>query len=363
MNRSVNVYVCHHIEVSEFPREIVMEKGKSVNTYPVAISVNSYVNGNIESLEAVTTKRDSTKKVSKMYAKIMKKISQDHKNDNIVFNLPDSISGYGGGVFKKSLKDNPSVKLIYHNDKNFNTYQKYLEQRSKIKAVNNLYATKSLADKVFDSDDNTMYSMMKNMKNSLHVATDGSVHCGKNPDGYAVCVSENATMFGKQTRGIADINSIEAKAIELAVNKFAQPNRHLVISTDSAGFLSYIATFDMNSKDNSLMSNAARAVYRAVEEGCYITLRKVKAHSNDPLNTAADIIARNSMRNLMKNNKNKKKNISKKDNYINTALMLVLHEMYGKRVARKKKVIIGMNHAFVIDKKRNNNQNNNLLAA
>ena len=360
MNILINVYFCHHIEVSEFPREIVMEKGKSANTYPVAISVNSYVNGNIESLEAVTTKRDSNTKASKMYAKIMKKISRDYKNDNIIFHCPSSISGYGGS-FKNALKNNLSVRFIYHDDKNFNTYQKYLYQRSKIKAVNILYETKSLSDKVFDSNDNNMYSMMKNMKESLHVATDGSVHCGKNPNGYAVCVSENATMFGKQTRGIADINIIEAKAIELAVNKFSQPDRHLVISTDSANFLSYIATFDINSKDNSLMSNAARTVYRAVEEGCYITLRKVKAHSNDPLNTAADIIARNSMRNL---NKKSNKKSNKKENYINTALMLVLHNMYGKRVARKKKVIIGMNHAFVINKERNHNQNNsNLLAA
>lgn len=115
----------------------------------------------------------------------------------------------------------------------------------------------------------------------------------------------------------------------LAVEKFATPYQHLVIHTDSKCAMKKILFWNEGMKHkNTEEYRIGRVMYQAVDKGCMITIKKVRAHADNIGNNAIDKIAYESMIHDEKSaNTKRKKNNASLSRKISASINTMLEQM------------------------------------
>ena len=179
---------------------------------------------------------------------------------------------------------------------------------------------------------------------TFHVATDGSVlHNEK--CGFSVAIGQDGTMYRSQMRS-KSVNCAEAKGIALAIEKFARKGRHLVIHTDSECVLSKIymaGSPEKFAEKDGEVALCIKAINNAIENGCKISLVKVKAHSGDVMNTSADKIARMSAKQVALPESEKMY-----DYLIEKEIITMMKKLHGKKNVKNHKVMLNNDSAKVL---------------
>lgn len=224
--------------------------------------------------------------VKQLYENLVTFLQFRNKNAQLHFHLPEDISGTN---LKRVAKE--GTKFTYVSEDSFCPHLQYVHQRSKTLAYCHSIEHAQWLHDVFDNQTLEKRYYKKEIYPEFRVATDGSCSNDRRRGSYA-CVSEDGRVIRKRIDGVTSVEA-EAFGVAAAIERYAQPDRHLVVYTDSQRVLEFVSTaHDVDVLDDGIMAECFRTLHEALDSGCAVTLRKVKAHSGDTMNEAADVFAR-----------------------------------------------------------------------
>lgn len=284
-NTPIDIYISHAFET----RKGTFFQGSDATfvTNDMTYIVVSYLDqgGEIGGIRSYCHSGNKFGCAKQLYENLVTFFQFRNKNAQLHFHLPENI---GSANLKRVAKK--GTRFSYVAEESFCPRLQYTHHRSKTLAYCfSIEHTQWLHD-VFDNHTLDKRYYKKDIYPEFRVATDGS--CSNDRRGAFACVSEDGHVMRERIDGVTSVEA-EACGVAAAIEQYARPDRHLVIYTDSQRVLEFVSTtHSVDAFDDGIMADCFRSLHDALDSGCAVTLRKVKAHSGDTMNEAADVFAR-----------------------------------------------------------------------
>lgn len=282
----IDIYISHAFETrkSTFFRGSDSTFVTADMTY-VVVSYFDQQGGKIGGMRSYSRPGNKLRCARQLYENLVTFFQFKNKNAQLHFHLPDDISG--SNLQRVAKKD---TKFTYVSEDSFCLYLQYVHHRSKTLAYCHSIEHAQWLHDVFDNQTMEKRYYKKEIYPEFRVATDGA--CSNDRRGAYACVSEDGHVVRKRIDGVTSVEA-EACGVATAIEQYARPDRNLVIYTDSQRVLEFVSTtHDVDVLDDGIMAELFRTLHEALDNGCSVTLRKVKAHSGDAMNEVADVFAR-----------------------------------------------------------------------
>lgn len=345
MKNIIDVYIQHAVSKST-PREI--SQGDNDKSHPIIVcgaSFNWYADGKLYNKDyTCPSSKVKNSKIIRTYLTTIRELAKTNPDAFFVVHVSEYARRFN---LHEKLYEIASINYVSEND--MDSISDYLYNRSVIQAKKLMNDGVSYNDTIFENDKNTTYNLVKKMMPKYHVATDGSVFCNKNTQvSSSACISEDGQMH-REVLNNNNIHYAELRAVWLAVNKFAKPGRNLVIHSDSALTINKIARFKEGVKTDDPSYNMVKSIHDKMNDGCYITFKKVKGHDNHIMNTAADAVAGIMLMKYKKNNR--VSTTGHCNNLTHNAIQNMLKDLHGKDYCKNKIISVKEKSACVVERK------------
>lgn len=284
-NTPIDIYIGHAFETRK--GTFFQNSDSTFNTADMTYVEVSYFEqgGEIGGMRSYCRPGNKFKCAKQLYENLVTFFQFRNKNAQLHFHLPEDI-----GVANLKRVARKGTKFTYVSEDSFCPRLQYAHHRSETLAYCHSIEHAQWLHDVFDNQTLKKRHYKKEIYPEYHVATDGS--CSNDRRGAFACVSEDGYVMRKRIDGVTSTEA-EAYGVTAAIEQYAQPDRHLVIYTDSQGVLEFVSTtHSVDAFDDGIMADCFRALHEALDSGCAVTLRKVKAHSGDTMNETADVFAR-----------------------------------------------------------------------
>lgn len=329
-----HIYI-NHAKKNHTQRMFSYGKGKHHDVSLRYLAVCALDGGTITTKKNVYRGNKKNKSLHYFYNSLIKMFEKQYDDCVLHFHIPLNMH------LHSLHKGNKASNVFhYYRPEEYDVQQRYLSARCNAEVSRFSIEHAFRNHQLFTSQDAHKTMSIE----TFHVATDGSVlHNEK--CGFSIAIGQDGTMYRSQMRS-KSVNCAEAKGIALAIEKFARKGRHLVIHTDSECVLSKIYMSDSPEKfaeKDGEVALCIKAINNAIENGCKISLVKVKAHSGDVMNTSADKIARMSAKQVAQPESKKMY-----DYVIQKEIITMMKKLHGKKNVKNHKVMLNNDSAKVM---------------